>query len=142
MPFQPSPHRDEIIEALQAGQSIDDVAKRFPVSRKTVERYAKALKEGKLEKLPKEPLRKRGGEFATVLQPSQGAIVFIFGEHKIELNPQHLYDAYLYYEDIVIRHDIDVEFSLALKDSMKYAWERLNRHKAESEGVKITVAEE
>lgn len=141
MPFQPTPHRDEIIEGLKAGQSIDEVAKRFPVSRKTVERYAKALKEGKLEKLPKEPLQKKGGELATVLQPSHGAIVFIFGEHKIPLDPQHLYDAYLYYEDIMLRNGIDEDFSLAIKDCVKYVWGRLNQHRNEAEGAKITVEE-
>lgn len=142
MPFEPSPHRDEIIEALKAGESIDGVAKRFPVSRKTVERYAKAIKEGKLDKLPKEPLQRKGGDLATVLQPSQGAIVFILGEHKIPLNPQHLYDAYLYYEDIALRNGIDEEFSLVIKDSVKFVWERFNQHRNEAEGVKVTIQEE
>lgn len=62
-----------------------------------------------------------------MVQPVRGAIVFTLGEHQISLNPQHLYDAYLYYEDIVLKHDIDQEFSSAIKDSMKYVWEQLNQ---------------
>lgn len=139
MPFpEPSPHRDEIIEALKAGESVDELDGRFPVSRRTIERYAKKISDGTLEQPPKTPTTK-GGELATVLQPSKGAIVFTLGEHKISLNPQHLYDAYLYYEDIAIRHDIDEEFSLAIKDSLKYVWERLNQHKGETQGISITL---
>lgn len=137
MPFEPSPHRDGIIQALKDGESIDEVAGRFPVSRKTVERYAKQLREGTL----KEPKGRKGGDLATVLQPSTGAIIFTLGEHKIPLNPQHLYDAYLYYEDIAVRHDIDEDFSLAIKDCLKYVWERFNQHKGETQGISITIEE-
>ncbi len=82
---------------------------------------------------------KLGGELATILQPGRGAIIFSLGENKISLNPQHLYDAYLYYEDMALRHGLDEEFSLALKISMKYVWERFNRAKAEEEGISITI---
>lgn len=147
--FQPSPHKDEIIQALREGvaqgispsELIAAVTARFPVSKKTVGRYFDQLKAGKLDQTPKGPALKSGGELAVVLQPSVGAIVFTLGEHKISLSPQHLYDAYLYYEDIVVRHDIDEEFSLAIKDSMKYVWERLNQHKGEKEGISITMEE-
>ena len=90
----------------------------------------------------KAPPERGGGNLATVVQPVKGAIVFALGEHKISLNPQHLYDAFLYYEDIMIRHNIDEEFSLALKDAMKYVWETFNHRKAESEGAEITMEEE
>ncbi|GAI07900.1 unnamed protein product [marine sediment metagenome] len=142
MPFQPSPYRDEIIEALKNGESIDEVTKRFPVSKKTVQRYAQALKEGKLEEPPKGPAQpKAGGNLATVLQPSRGAIVFTLGEHQISLNPQHLYDAYLYYEDMTLRESVDEEFSLVIKDCVKVAWERLNHRRDEGRRASITVKE-
>jgi len=134
MPYEPTPHKEEIIQALREGTgTYKEIATRFGVSEKTVRRYEKQLKE---------PEGKKGGALATVLQPSQGAIIFTLGQHKILLNPQHLYDAYLYYQDIALRHDIDEDFSLALKDSMKFAWERLNRIKAEKKGVSITIEEE
>jgi len=134
MPYEPTPHKEEIIQALREGTgTYKEIATRFGVSEKTVRRYEKQLKE---------PAGKKGGALATVLQPSQGAIIFTLGQHKILLNPQHLYDAYLYYQDIALRHDIDEDFSLALKDSMKFAWERLNRIKAEKKGVSITIEEE
>lgn len=141
MPFEPSPHRDEIIQQLRDGVPVAEVTNRFPVSKRTVERYAEALKAGKLEEPAKLPKEKSGGELSTIVQPSRGAIIFTFGEHKISLNPQHLYDAYLYYEDMALRHDIEQEFSSAIKDSMKYIWERLNKYKAESEGISITMEE-
>lgn len=84
---------------------------------------------------------KVGGELATVLQPSKGAIVFTLGEHKISLNPQYLYDAYLYYQDIVVKEDINEEFSLVIRDCVKSAWERLNHHRAEKQGATITLEE-
>lgn len=139
MKFQTSPNKEDIIEALRHGEPITEIAKRFPESVRTIKRYAKELREGKQDQPPKVPPAKEGGELATVLQPIRGAIIFTLGEHKISLNPQHLYDAYLYYEDIAIRHDIDIEFSAAIKDSMKYAWERLNRHKGKKEGISITM---
>jgi len=114
-----------------SGYDLNAVLQELPnTSKGIISEVAKALRENgwampaKGEKPPQE---KRGGELATVLQPSQGAIIFTLGQHKILLNPQHLYDAYLYYQDIALRHDIDEDFSLALKDSMKYAWEKLNQ---------------
>lgn len=139
MKFQPSPNKEGIIEALRHGEPITGIAKRFPESARTIKRYAKELREGKLDQPPKEPQKKEGGKLATVLQKSPGSIIFTLGQHEISLNPQHLYDAYLYYEDIVIRHDIDEEFSLAIKDSLKYVWQRFNEHKAEKEGISITM---
>ena len=96
---------------------------------------------GKPEKPPKGPAEKVGGELSTIVQPSRGAIVFTLGEHNISLNPQYLYDAYLYYKDIVLREDIDEEFSLVIKDCVKSAWERLNHNRAEKQGVSITMEE-
>lgn len=84
---------------------------------------------------------REGGDLATVLQPSKGAILFTLGEHKILLNPQYLYDAYLYYQDIVVKEDINEEFSLVIRDCVKSAWERLNHRRAESQGATITMEE-
>jgi len=128
-----------------SGYNFSAVQEDLPnASKGRISEVAKALRENgwaipaKEEKAAQE---RSGGSLVTVVQPIRGAIIFTLGEHKISLNPQHLYDAYLYYEDILVRHDIDEDFSLALKDSMKYVWERLNRHKGENQGVSITVEE-
>jgi hypothetical protein len=88
---------------------------------------------------PKEKREKEGGSLTRISQPSNGAIVFTLGQHRISLNPQHLYDAYLYYEDIKVRHGVEEEFSEAIKVAMKYVWEQLNRQKAMKEEGKITI---
>lgn len=111
------------------GKAIKSLAKAQSLG--LISKQGKAGREAK-EKPPSEPGQKKGGELATVVQPSKGAIIFTLGEHQISLNPQYLYDAYLYYEDIVLRENIDVEFSVAIKDCLKYAWERLNQHRGQS----------
>ncbi|GAI82953.1 unnamed protein product, partial [marine sediment metagenome] len=93
----------------------------------------------KASKKVKTAAGKAGGDLATVLQPSKGAIVFALGEHKISLNPQHLYDAYLYYEDMMLRESVDEEFSLVIKDCVKVAWERLNHCRDEGRRASITM---
>ena len=127
-----------------SGYDLNAVQQELPdVSKGIISKVSKALRENGWnmpDRDGKVPV-KLGGDMATVIQPAKGAIIFTLGEHRISLNPQHLYDAYLYYEDIVLRHDLEVEFSLALKDSMKYAWERLNQSKAEREGISITLEE-
>jgi len=113
-----------------SGYDLNAVQQELPnVSKGIISGVAKALREASwiIPTKGQKPKEKRGGDLATVLQPSKGAIVFTLGEHQIPLNPQYLYDAYLYYKDIVVRHDIDEEFSLVIKDCLKYVWERFNK---------------
>lgn len=140
MPFEPSPHRDEIIQQLREGIPVDEVAKRFPVSRRTVERYDKALKEGKLDQ-PEKPLKEReGGKLATFTAKQPAPVVFFLGEQRIELEPQAIYESYLLYEDLRAKVGLNDSFSQALQDAMGIAW-RLLAAKPIIEGEKFKILE-
>lgn len=119
MPFEPSPHKDEIVEALRAGESVDDVAKRLPVSRRTVERYDKALKEGKFEEKEKPSKEK---EIAAVTARQPAPVIFVLGEHKIELEPGAIYESYLLFMDMKLRCSLDSDFSSVLRDGVGLLW--------------------
>ena len=100
---------------------------------KPIRGYSKARSLGLTGK--QSPAAKQaGGQVITALQPKGGAIVFSFGREEIPLEPGELYDAYQYYEEIK-RNDIDVSFSTAIKDSMKYAWRKLK----DVERMKATI---
>ena len=45
MAFEESPHKEEIIQALRDGRPVAEVAKRFPVAKRTVYRYSRLLKQ-------------------------------------------------------------------------------------------------
>ena len=130
MPFEPSPHRDEIIQALrdhdaagtEPSKIIDDVAKRFPVSRRTVERYYKALKEGKLEEKEKPSKEREGGKIATVTAKQPAPVIFVLGEHKIELEPGAIFESYLLYEDMKLKCGLDSDFSSVMRDGVGLLW--------------------
>lgn len=131
MPFEPSPHREEIIQALRDGDAegipafelIADVSKRFPVSRRTVERYYKDLKAGKLEVKEKPPkVSDIGGKFATVAARQPAPVIFVLGEHKIELEPEAIYESYLLYMDMQLRCSLNSTFSGVLRDGMGLLW--------------------
>lgn len=135
---------DEIQEIRTSPDGIDKLRRRFGTNNRTIKAIREAATDDEaLAIANKEPSlkEKEGGSLSTVTQPSKGAILFTLGEHKISLDPQHLYDAYLYYEDIKTRHEIDEEFSLAIKDSMKHAWEQLNQSEAKRVGIKIAIEE-
>ena len=105
----------------------------FDEAGKPIRAYSKARSLGLTVKQP--PAAKQtGGQVVTALQPKGGAIVFSFGREEIPLEPGELYDAYQYYEEIK-RNDIDVSFSTAIKDSMKYAWRKLK----DVERMKATI---
>ena len=74
--------------------------------------------------------QQQGGEMVSVTQPQSGAIIFSIGQHQIPLDPQFLYESYLYYTDLKARIDLDESFSEAIKDAMTYAWRRLCPHEA------------
>ena len=100
---------------------------------KPIRAYSKARSLGLTGKQP-QAVKQTGGQAITALQPKGGAIVFSFGREEIPLEPGELYDAYQYYEEIK-RNDIDVSFSTAIKDSMKYAWRKLK----DLERMKATI---
>jgi len=118
-------YREEIIQALKAGETVNEVANRFPVSRRTVERYAKQLEEGKLEQKEKPSREREGGKLATVTAKQPAPVVFVLGERKIELDPEALYESYLLYEDIKLRCLLTDSFSNVLRDGIALLWQLL-----------------
>jgi len=112
----------------------------FDETGKPIRAYSKARSLGLTGK--QTPLAKQtGGSVITAIQPKGGAIVFSFGKEEIPLEPGELYDAYQYYEEIK-RYDIDVSFSTAIKDSMKYAWRKLKDAERTKATIKIEGEEE
>jgi len=83
--------------------------------------------------------QQQGGEMVAITQPKQGAIVFSVGVHEIPLEPQYLYESYLYYTDLKARIALEESFSEALKDAMTYVWRRLCPH--EAKGKELAVKE-
>lgn len=114
--FQPSPHKEEIMEALRQDATIDDIVNRFPVSERTVRRY---LAEIRKEKPPKE---REGGKLATFVAKQPAPVVFVLGEQRIELEPEALYESYLLYQDMKVRCGLDSTFSSVLRDGMGLLW--------------------
>ena len=162
-PFSaPSPNRDEAMQALQNGMEVKECTTRFGISRWTARRYLKKIKkkEQEQQKPVSEPdstpqnqtekVKQAAKPSETLVHPGQEAtlaavtitkpapITFTLGEAKIPLNPQYLYDAYLYYQDIQrMSPDIDDEFCLGIKTAMKYVWEKFVRREANKIGVGI-----
>lgn len=114
--FQPSPHKEEIMEALRQGATIDDIVNRFPVSERTVRRY---LAEIGREKPPKE---REGGKLATFVTKQCAPVVFVLGEQRIELEPEAIYGSYLLHEDIKLRCSLNDNFSNVLRDGAGLLW--------------------
>jgi len=107
---------------------------------KPIRAYSKAKSLGLTGK-QSSSAKQTGGQAITALQPKGGAIVFSFGREEIPLEPGDLYDAYQYYEEIK-RNDIDVSFSTAIKDSMKYVWRKLRDVERTKATIKIEGEEE
>ena len=80
-----------------------------------------------------------GGKLATVTQPRQGAIVFSFGDHKIPLDPQYLYESYLIYSDLKSRIGVDEDFSTAIRDAMTYIWRKFSHAEAREKMAVVAV---
>jgi len=81
--------------------------------------------------------QQQGGEMVAITQPKPGAIIFSVGLHEIPLEPQYLYESYLYYTDLKARIDLEESFSEALKDAMTYVWRRLCPHEANEKELAV-----
>ena len=112
----------------------------FDQAGKPIRAYSKARSLGLTGK-QSSSAKQTGGQAITALQPRGGAVVFSFGKVEIPLEPGELYDAYQYYEEIK-RYDIDVSFSSAIKDSMKYVWRKLRDVERTKATIKIEGEEE
>jgi hypothetical protein len=98
--FQPSPHKEEAIQALREGTSPQECMKRFGLSRATTMRYQKELKEG--PKPAKPQGTKAGGitPLATIFIPQTGVAIFTVGQDKIPLYSDDLLQCYDEYRDM------------------------------------------
>jgi len=66
------------------------------------------------------------------------AVVFTIGSLRIVLDLKPLYDAYLYWDQIVVENGIqDGNFCEGIKDCVKTCWEMLNHKRAEEQGMGI-----
>jgi hypothetical protein len=137
---------EEINEIRMSPDGIEKLAKRYGIGNTRMFAIKRAATLDEALKyatgMPKEPkppqdTGKPGGQAITIEQPSKGAVVFTFGQTIVPLNPQHIYDAYLYYDDLRMRQNIPEEFSLAIKIAMKYVWERLHQPEKEKATIKI-----
>lgn len=148
LPFQSSPHRDEIILALREGTAqginpsalITAVADRFPVSKKTVGRYLNQLKAGKLDQPEKPAAQAEGGKIATITARQPAPVIFSLGKHEIELEPQAIYESYLLYEDMRLRCQLTDGFSSVILDGVGLLWRILaSEPRIEKGEVKMEV---
>lgn len=154
--FQPSEHRESVKQAIRDGMSLEEVLAHFPVSKTSFYRWhkevQKELQEERAGKLAEgagssgtagaQKVVKNQQDLAVVTSRAPGPIVFRMGEVNIDLNPQYLYDAYRYCEDIKrIDPSIDDDFSLMLKAACKNAWEIFSGREARRVGAKIEIGE-
>ncbi len=82
---------------------------------------------------------KEGGDMTSIRQPAHGAIQFIMGEQKIMIDPSELYDAFMYYRDMVAHHNIHEPFTKVIKTSVKYVWELLNQQQAREQPASVRM---
>ncbi len=156
--FEPSPHKEEAMEALRNGVTKEECAARFGITIRTAERYLQEIQHPKplpvakvlkVEKTApavgsKTATKTATGEtpLAAITVVAPAPIVFTMGDTRIPLNPKHLYDAFRYYEDIQrMSPDIDDEFSLALLTCVRYVWRRFSGQEAVKVGVTIQEVE-
>lgn len=150
--FNPSPHKEEAMQALRNGVSKEECAARFGITIRTAERYLQEIQHPKpppVAKVPKVETVTPGSKVATktatgetplaaMTVPAPAPIIFTMGDTRIPLNPKHLYDAFRYYEDIQrMSPDIDDEFTLALLTCVRYVWRRFSGQEAVKVGVTI-----
>jgi len=114
--FQPSPHKEEAIQALREGTSIDEVKKRFGLSKATAWRYQKEAKEG-----PKTPGGKAGGTtpLGAILIPQTGVAVFTVGQDTVKLYPEDIFRCYDEYRDMRELIDWQSDFSSTIREGAK-----------------------
>lgn len=117
--FQPSPHKEEAIQALREGTSPQECMKRFGLSRATTMRYQKELKEG--PKPAKAQGTKAGGitPLGTVVIPQTGVAVFTVGQDQVNLFPEDLFKCYDEYRDMRGLIDWQSDFSSTIREGTK-----------------------
>jgi len=68
----------------------------------------------------------------------KAAVQFTIGTLRVDLDLRPLYDAYLYWQDMVVKNGLqDGNFCEGVKDCVKTCWEILNHKRAEQEGIGV-----
>ncbi len=156
--FQPSEFREDALQAIRDGASEMEILSRFPISQRTARRYAQEiekektlgpdLKKGTVVSSAGPGAETGGGQkqvrgpqqLAVVTSRAPGPIVFRMGELNIDLEPQSIYDAFRYCEDIKrIDPSINDSFSQMLKIACKHTWEIFSEREARRVGTKIEI---
>jgi hypothetical protein len=117
--FSPNPHKEEALQALREGVSIEEVVRRWGISDKTARRYQKEAKEG--PKPPKPQSTKVGGitPLGTVVIPQTGVAVFTVGQDQVQIYPEDLFKCYDEYRDMRDLIDWQGDFSSTIREGAK-----------------------
>lgn len=128
----------QIAESILRYRREDDTYSRKAVMKEipsvvgsTITKVAKALRENNWEIPPLQEIETleevktaQGGNIVNISQRNSGTILFSLGDVDISLEPKKLYDAFLYYQDILkLDPSIDDSFSLSIRTAMKHIWE-------------------
>lgn len=152
--FQPSQYKEEAKQLLRDGKTPEEVHTILPLSVRTLYRYFSEVQEEKKNTVGGRVIEERPGpakvvtqttpaQFAVVTTKTPGSIVFVMGDQKIDLNPQDLYDAWRYCQDIKrIVPAIDDDFTLMIKVAAKHLWEFFSQREARRVGVDLEVIKE
>jgi len=134
--FEPSPHKEEAMQALQNGATPEEVAARFGVTIRTAWRYKDQLEHPRPEKVPKalkmekisvgaKPGAKPAAgptPLAAIATITPAPVVLTIGQQKIDLEPQAIYESFLVYEDTKVRCGLQCTFSSFLQDGAGLLW--------------------
>lgn len=131
--YEPSPHKEEAMEALRSGTSPEEVATRFGVNIRTAWRYKYEIDHPKAAKVPKTESVVVGGKpvvkvaagptpLAAVATTTPAPVVLTIGQQKIDLEPQAIYESFLVYEDTKVRCGLQCSFSSFLQDGVGLLW--------------------
>jgi len=115
-----------------SGYNLNAVQQELPgVSSGTISKVAKALRDNgwaipaKGEEKEKPPKEREGGKLAVVVAKQPAPVVFVLGEHRIELETEAIYESYLLYQDIKQRYALNDSFSNVLRDGVALMWQIL-----------------
>ncbi len=139
MKHQWEAHRPEMLARGKKGNAASVAAKQ-----KKKEQAVEATPPSGTEDKPKGDGHKKdglvaGGEMTSIRQPTAGAVQFIMGKQEILIDPSELYDAFMYYRDMVAHHNIHEPFTKVIKTSVKYVWELLNQQQAREQPASIRM---
>lgn len=148
-----SQYKEEIMGKLREGKKPKELATEYPLTLRTIYRYLKEVQDEKAGEHGGKVVEDQGKssskvvttptQLAVVTTATPGPIVFRMGNQIINLNPEHLYEAFKYCQDIkAMDPAIDDDFSLVLKVAVKHVWEHFCQKEAQRVGVDLEVQKE